>query len=193
MRKFTDWETKETAPVWIENMKGVQRILDPKEIGLMLKNRKLKSFGILIDANSSCASRYQRIHQILKEFVGDIPDQLPSSGLVCGDKERRFGVWIMPDNSSSGTVEDFLLKLIPESQKPLFQEIRENVLRVQEESPFKEHHLSKALVYSWLAIQNPPSYNLLKAFAHCSFDPMHCEASSFVNWFLNLYELNRKE
>lgn len=195
VRKHTSWgDTKETAPVWIENMEGVSKVLSSEKIGVILKNKRLQALGILIDANSSCESRFQRIGQILKEFVPNIPDQLPRGGLIeCDESARRFGVWIMPDNSSSGAMEDFLLKLVPESQKALFKKIKKNVLQITGDSTFRENHLSKALVYSWLAIQNPPSCNLLKAFGHGLFDPMHFEADLFVNWFLDLYQLDRKE
>lgn len=194
MNMHTNWgNTKETAPVWIERMEGVHRVLSAERIGVILKNRRLQSLGILIDANSSCKSRYQRIHQILKEFLPNIPDQLPRGGVIeCDDKGRRFGVWVMPDNSSTGAIEDFLLKLIPECRKPLFMEIEKNVLQIEEISPFKENHRSKSLIYSLLAIQDPPSCNFRKAFGHGLLDPMHTEANSFVNWFLTLYQLKKK-
>lgn len=93
----------------------------------------------------------------------------------------------MPNNIDSGTLETLLIDLI--SDRSLFSHINGLVESISGLAPIQHKNRDKALLYTWLAVQNPPTQDLRKAFAKGFLDPKHPKAAAFVTWFLKLYGL----
>ena len=76
--------------------------------------------GIVVDADTNIAGRWQRISQILTESGKyHVPDILPEAGMVllpCDKEDPKIGVWMMPDNQLNGMLEDFLAMLAVNDQ-----------------------------------------------------------------------------
>lgn len=193
MRKYTPWpEPKTDAPVWIQRRGGVHEVLDKDFLSVVLGASTLRTLGLIVDANSDCTSRYASIRSALHQFNFDLPRAMPSSGLIVDDaRGLRIGAWIMPNNRSAGALEDFLIGLVPESGIELLDETDKHIDAVKQKklSRFRETHLHKARLYSWLALQDPPTQDARKALYKSTLDPLHPSAQSFVDWFLKLYKL----
>ena len=118
----------------------------------------LDRVGVVVDADDSIQSRWQSIKAILqKAGYSDIPvDPDPTGTVIDHEYLPRVGVWIMPDNSLPGMLEDYLRYLVPEGD-PLFSRAIRAVDEIPlEERGFTERHRSKALIHTWLAWQDDP-------------------------------------
>ncbi|HEY8375848.1 MAG TPA: DUF3226 domain-containing protein, partial [Nannocystis sp.] len=119
---------------------------------------------------------------------------LPPEGCVaaCSRTGRRFGVWIMPDNTSAGMLETFLKYLLPDGHDALWAHAQQAATRAHDRgAPFKQAHVDKANIYTWLAWQNPPGRQLHDAVKQRILRPDSPHAEPFVAWFCRLFELAR--
>ena len=190
MRAHKDWPAdREQAPVWIDQGRSANEILAPDFLGVLLKSTTIRNLGLMFDANSNGVARYRRLREICGRTFPKIPGHLPEEGLVVeNDDGRRLGVWIMPDNVSDGALEDFLIQLISASGQPILEHATDSVARAREMgAPLRQAHAQKARLYSWLALQDPPSRNPREALYSGALDPAHPNARPFVDWFLRLY------
>jgi hypothetical protein len=198
MRGYVDWpqgkDAKEKAPVYIHIGNGAEEILREEFLSVFLKGPTLKIAGVVLDADSKPRGRYGRIRSLCLNQFPDLPPDLPADGLVIeNSQKKRFGVWIMPDNTSEGSIETFLKWLIPEQKEPTWiyaQQCVEAARRMG--CKCKDNHLEKANLYSWLAWQDPPGQSPGVAIAKKILDGQSQSASSFVAWFKNLYQLPQK-
>lgn len=113
-------DDKDKAPVWIEIGNSADEILKDGYLSAELKSRLIKTLGILFDADTKPAGRYQRVFNLCGPFFPGFPNALPKDGLVIENAadQKRFGVWIMPDNAAEGDLEMFLRYLVLMLQNP---------------------------------------------------------------------------
>ncbi|MGH9450926.1 MAG: DUF3226 domain-containing protein [Terriglobia bacterium] len=179
------------GPVLIDLGGGAEEILESAYLTTLLKTRELKIAGIMFDADSSPEKRYRAICKVCSEFFPNLPGNMPTTGLIVQNAEgKRFGVWIMPDNSSKGDLELFLRYLIPEASEPVWkyaEECVENAKRAG--APYTDSQVRKANLYTWLAWQEPPGQSPGTAITKKILDPNANMATDFINWFRDLYEL----
>lgn len=101
----------------------------------------------------------------------------------------------MPDNRTGGMLETFLAYMIRDQSQPLWKYTKEVVSQVSQskefQAPFKEAHIDKANIYTWLAWQKQPGRQLHQAIKEHILDPRypHPKAEAFFHWFKSLYEL----
>lgn len=187
-----DWEIeKGNYIVHIDPNGGYEKIIAPGVISTRLQVSGLKSLGIIVDADEEPENRWQSLRNACLESVSDLPLALPKEGLIHNTEEGiKFGIWIMPDNQLQGMLETFLSYLIRDDSDALWQ-LAQDVTQTakQQNAPFKNTHLDKAHIYTWLAWQNPPGRQLHDAIKQRILDPKHPEAQRFVSWFRTLYDL----
>jgi hypothetical protein len=110
--------------------------------------------------------------------------------LVAEHEDKRFGVWIMPDNSSAGSLETFLRHLVPDESEPIWQHALGSVTEAKRlGAQCRDVHDAKANLYTWLAWHNPPGQSPGIALTKKALDPHSPSAASFVQWFRRLYAL----
>ena len=192
MRAHISWPADQVkAPVWIDRFGSVDEILKPDHINMLMKSSNIQMLGIMVDANSNCSSRYKSIYDRFSEFFPNTPRKLPRDGMVVeNDDRRRFGVWIMPDNVSDGALEDFLIPLIPDAGQALLKHVDASVETARNVgASYRDAHANKARLYSWLALQDPPTQNPRQALYSKALDPRLPTAMPFVTWFKKLYRL----
>ena len=159
---------------------GVSNMI--KKISPQVKEIGKESLGIIADANGqdfdSPEHPWQKIKSKLEEVLnlGDVnlPERPCRKGLILRNvmlKEGptstfHVGVWLMPDNKSSGELEKFFAGLIPKDN-PTW-ELAEDYIRQYMESMGqtetrqggfdmkKPYKVSKAEVYAWLATRKKP-------------------------------------
>lgn len=182
---------KENAPVWIDIGNGAEEILTAPYISTKLKEPGLATLGLLLDADSKPAGRYDRIrHQCMSSFP-DFPEQLPHDGLVVENEDsKRLGVWIMPDNYSAGALEVFLRHLVPSESEPIWEHAMRSVLTAKNMgASCKDCHLDKSNLYTWLAWQDEPGQYPGNALTKKVLNPHSDSAVPFISWFRRLYNL----
>ena len=101
----------------IVEKEGINALLDSIEVEVDIPGRTV--LGIVLDANDNPNARWQaltdRLNRLRQEDHFDLPE-LPSrpepSGTII-EGRLRIGVWLMPDNRSTGELEDFVGSMIP--------------------------------------------------------------------------------
>lgn len=108
--------------------------------------------GIVIDANNSFDARWQAVRDRLLSANVDVPDALDPKGLII-EGIPRIGVWVMPDNSQEGQLEDFVASMIPQDDSvwPLAQQYVESI-----PEPDRPSTMITAQVHAWLAARSKP-------------------------------------
>lgn len=187
-------DNKSEFPTNIVAYDGVDDLLAAGEIETQLKTPKLQTLGIIVDANDSLDSRWRQVRNRCLAAFPELTETLPPEGLIAtNDEGIRLGVWVMPDNQTSGMLETFLSFLIPEEGDELWERTQEYVDEAKRlGAPFKEVHRDKARVHSWLAVQDPPGESLHLAVVQRMFRPDSVNCAAFVEWFIKLYELERR-
>lgn len=161
---------------------GITNMIE--DISLKIKETGREAVGILADANGYSLNNDKHPWRIIKtklEEVLDLEDVLPEQpyqkGLILSNVTLKkkpkstlhVGVWLMPDNESSGELENFFARLISESN-PTWNLARKYVseyielMRHLEDSQGgfdmeKSYKVSKVEVYAWLATRKKPGKN----------------------------------
>jgi len=180
---------KQEEPVFIRECGGYQNI-DSTLISTVLQKSGLQVLGVIVDADDNLNERWKSIRNACLESIPDIPENLPTTGLIHPINDIQFGVWIMPDNQARGMLETFLSYLIPDESEPLWQYAQNVIGEAQNQgATFINSHFDKAQIYTWLAWQDPPGRQLHNAVMEKILNPNHPQAKPFVNWFKQLYDL----
>ncbi len=84
--------------------------------------------GILVDANDDMRTRWKELTNRLRRVDIQSP-QFPNPDGTIIESQPRIGIWIMPDNSSAGELEDFVVRMIPDEDQvwPLSQRYIEKI------------------------------------------------------------------
>lgn len=140
----------------IEAKNGIEPLLD--SIEWQVKVPDLKSLGILVDANDDPGGRWQAVTVRLRRAGAEPPSgPVPSGVIIEGTLHiPRIGVWMMPDNVSSGELEDFIAAMIPDGD-PIWPRSQSYVEDIPEtHRKFKPPKTLRAQVHAWLAAREDP-------------------------------------
>ncbi len=127
-----------------------------RAIGPRIKESGRLVVGILADANSDPAARWEEIEgRLRKADVEPAPNMDRTNGTVIEGKPR-VGIWMMPDNRSIGELEDFVADLIPEGDPvwPMATRYIEDI--PPDVRKFKSGKIMKAKIHAWLAARKQP-------------------------------------
>ncbi len=184
-------QTASQAPVFIAPYDGIDNLLSESFIDTELKASGLQSLGIIADADDDAIAQWHRIRRRCLPHFPNIPDELPATGLIQSNKHGiKLGIWMMPDNCLHGMLETFLAYLVPSTSQPLWTYATEAVAEAKIlGAPYRDAHLDKANIYTWLAWQDPPGRQLHQAIIERILDPQSSHTSGFVDWFRSLYDL----
>jgi hypothetical protein len=146
--------------------------------------------GIVIDADVTLAQRWQSVRDALVPRYGErrVPEGPVTDGFILdrdGVWTKRCGVWVMPDNTQGGMLENFLLALIPAGDALLGH--ARQVVATLPETRFIQEHQAKAEVHTWLAWQEEPGTPLGLALARRYLDADHALARRFHDWLVRLF------
>ena len=185
------WPDPPASPVFIEPYGSVDEILKPEVIALEIGASGLEALGVVVDANGAAGARWDDVRTWCSSEFADLPEQIPAAGLeLVHSSGPRFGVWIMPDNQLTGMLEDFLVRLIPDDSRPLYDLATKSVADAKRNgAPFRDVHVRKAEIHTWLAWQDPPNLRLHEAVEHTVLDPARAESRTFANWFRSLFRV----
>lgn len=159
---------------------------------LLKSSNTLTKLWVVIDADTHFERAWQSVKDILLrsgKYSFDSKMAMPSGGLIVEPDDPgdlTIGVWIMPNNTDVGMLEDFMLRLIPEGDT-LIGRVERNVSELnaeREKHPglFKEVHYSKARIHTWLAWHDVPGESLSVAVQKRLFAIDNDLCHSFAEW-----------
>ena len=116
-----------------------------------MKVDRREALGIMLDANDALSDRWRRTLNHLQGFTDvPLPEQPGKSGTIIYS-EPKVGIWLMPDNRSSGELENFIRTLIPDND-PIWP----RAVNYIDGIPNFKHKELKAQVHAWLATCKRP-------------------------------------
>lgn len=146
---------------------GVQNVLDYLSQQLRITG-DLKRLGVVVDADLDFAARWQSLRDILiKAGYTNAPKQAEPLGLILEhatspEEKPRVGIWIMPNNRDTGSMEDFFSLLLP-ARDLLWERARLCVEQIPPAERLFKGAFIKAHVHTWLAWQKKPGLPMGKA------------------------------
>ena len=170
----------------IQDKGNVDKVLD--SIGPEIRAENRRALGILVDANDDLTGRWQavtgRIHR-----VGIQPPKSPNSAgtIINTAGNPRIGIWMMPDNTSTGELEDFVAKMIPNGD-PVWPRSRCYIDGIPiTDRKFKSKKTLKAKVHAWLATREDPR-RMGAAIGAKDLDVNGPLCQKFVDWLTRLFQ-----
>lgn len=181
-----DWDDRVSVRPFVEESGGVTELLE--ELPIVLKGTYSR-VGVVLDANLSLSDRWAQLQARARRSGIELPDSPDPDGTVVQGRlpEYKVGIWLMPDNSSPGTLESFLLKLVPR-EDPIwsYADLTARTARERGGScPEKDH--PKSALHTWLAWQKEPGLPFGTALRAQVFHHESEEALRFVRWFRRLF------
>ena len=176
----------------VEKYGSVEKLIESIEVRLPLLIEEGDVVGIVIDADTDISARWQSVRDRITNIgYQNVPDQPDPGGTIldppAGTYLPRLGVWIMPNNQTSGILEDFLRFLVPQPNI-LFDHAKASVAAIPEgEQRFKPLDEPKAVIHTWLAWQKDPGLPFGTAITARFLDPNVPEANVLVAWLKRLF------
>ncbi len=172
----------------IKDCKGIEKLLE--QIPILFKSANpMNTLGIIIDADTDLASRWQSASTIFKKMGFVLPEELPKSGLIAENGDLKIGVWIMPNNNLSGMLEDFMVFLAPKND-PLLPILNEtlNDIEAKALNHYALIHKPKALIHAWLALQSDPGSPLAQGITKHYLDTDQETCKMLIDWINRLFQ-----
>ena len=150
----------------------------------------LQAIGIIVDADENLTSQWGILSESLRTHpvMRELPDESEAGGTVFPGIPR-LGIWVMPDNSNSGELEDFIYRMIPQPDKiwPRSEKYIDDIIDdiPEVDRPFPEHKSLKAKVHAWMATRSRPR----PMWSGISESDLVLEENStaFLNWLRRLF------
>lgn len=147
------------------------------------------SIGVVVDADLDLQNRWQAVRDRLEKSGYAVPVTPDPDGMIITTRRPIVGVWVMPDNALSGTLEDFARQLIMEDDD-LWPFVERSVAAIPGESRrFQQASERKAQIHTYLAWQENPGTPLGLAITKKYLQTDTALALTFVNWLKRLTTL----
>jgi len=185
-RHSFDWEDETKDRPFVHDAGGVEELLRAIPVTL---NGSYERVGIVLDANSDPTARWNQIRDRARRADVDLGNSPKASGTIVDGHcpGARIGIWLMPDNSSSGSLESFLGRLAPRTQ-PIWTYADGVTTEARRQgAPCREQDHAKSVLYTWLAWQEKPGLPFGTALKAGLFEADHEDAVRFVAWFRRLF------
>ena len=176
----------------IINKKGIDNLLGtlPTE----LKRSDLERLGIIVDANTDIEARWMALHNILiKAGDADVPAAPnPAGTIVVLEQPYRtltVGIWLMPNNTLPGMLENFVAFLVPPDD-PLWDRTGNCLQQIPEQHRrFSVAHQPKAHIHTWLAWQEEPGTPMGLAITKRYLNADAPYAQQLMDWIRRLFDI----
>ena len=170
----------------IKNAGGIDEVVKWFRAEVQEPGRKV--LGVIVDADEVLNERWKEIVSILSSKGIKTPaTPAPSGTIITSEKMYpKIGIWIMPDNRSSGELEDFAIQMIKNDDEvmPLAQNYIDSIPVGQRE--FRKNKRTKVELFAWLANAHKPG----RIGASISTGKLKIDNSiskEFANWLTRLF------
>ncbi len=112
--------------------------------------------AIVVDADLDLVARWNAVRHQLRQAGYETPAIPTADGLILTNRRPAVGVWLMPNNSVPGALEDFAARLIPPDD-PLWP----LAMKAVDDIPVTERRFTatrKAEIHTYLAWQEEPEH-----------------------------------
>lgn len=153
------------------------------------RRQNYEAIGIVLDAdNPDVTTRWQQLCDQSELQAYPLPSAPePDGTIIDGPPDHpRLGIWLMPDNSNPGMLEDFLLRLAHSDGRAAARQTVAGV-RGQPWAPFRDAHHSKAVIHTYLAWQDEPGKPLGQSITSHALRPHTPIAQTFTAWLTRLF------
>ena len=170
----------------VRSLNGVQGVLGALRQEVNLRGNP--PVGVIVDADADISERWMEIVSNLGAAKTLAPKEPEAEGTVIIQAAGlpRIGIWIMPDNQSTGELEDFVIDMIPDGDAiwPTSVNYIETIPTIERQ--FTEHKTDRAKLYAWLATRkHPPHIGAAIRDGYLHTDTARCQ--SFALWLRRLY------
>lgn len=176
-------------PFVIAEKEGKPRLLEDIRIEATTPNRL--AVGFIVDADVNAIDTWQSVRNRLGTANIRAPSALDQSGVViepATEFDPRIGIWIMPDNSSPGELEDFVAEMVP-GNDTVWPKSKSYILNITEsERRFSEKKTTRAIVHAWLAAREDPR-QMGTAIRSSDLEITGELCQRFVGWLERLFQL----
>lgn len=172
----------------IHDLQGVENLLE--SLPVRIRASEGGAVGAVLDADTSLADRWRGIRDRMERLgYTDVPaDPAPEGTILmppAGTLLPRVGIWLMPDNSTSGILEDFLRFLVPPEDRLI--KTAEQTIDHLPDKRFPDKDRSKALMHTWLAWREEPGKPFGQAITARYLDADVPLANVFIQWLQTLF------
>lgn len=195
------WLIYRADPVFgIHECGSDDKVLDSLASRIVSTRPRQRVLGLILDADIEGLRPDQVIQSRLDQLVARVgtyyplPPVFPEQGLILdplarpeADRLPRLGVWLMPNNKACGMFEDLLMASLSDhvatyTTTVVKQSKADGIAR------FKDVHLSKAVIRTYLAWQDPPDIQYLGlAIKRGTFENIEAECQHFIQWLEQLF------
>ena len=170
----------------IKNKEGIEKLLDTLDVELIAGS--LERLAIVVDADIAPEKRWTQIRNILTASgYTNAPLVIGMSGTIFEQQGKRIGIWIMPDNSAAGMLEDFVRLLTPPGDDLLlFAEECVDEVMVRDRR-FPVSHRSKAIIHTWLSWQKEPGTPLGLAIKNRELNASSPTVQPLLEWLSQMF------
>jgi hypothetical protein len=145
--------------------------------------------GLVIDADRpDLGGRWESIRAKLAHYQYDFPNSPAPEGTIIEPniETSRLGFWLMPNNQCSGMLEDFCSEMIELSVLSRVKDCVE-IAKKKGITSFKDSHFAKAVVHTYLALQDEPGRPLGQSITTNVLRADTPTTQAFVDWLNRLY------
>ena len=172
----------------IRDRDNVEQLLE--SVGGELNSPGLLALGILVDADTNPAARWDAVkYRLLEEGIRDLDQPNTNGVVVTTEGKPRVGIWLMPDNELSGELENFIEEMIPAGD-PVWPLAQNYIAQIPpEDRKFTENKELRAKIHAWLATrEDPRQMGLAIRTRDLEVDGALCR--NFLAWLTNLFGEN---
>lgn len=189
LRHGYDWEDAGRLRPYVQAFDGVEKLLAalPQE----LKSSGVQRLGVVVDVDAQPGGRWQALCDRVAQAGVALPAQPDPDGTRVAGRlpGTELGLWLMPDNRTSGTLEHFVETLVPAAD-PCWSDAQHSARQAQArygEKGCAEVDLQKSGLYTWLAWQREPGRPFGTALTAHFLGHDSPQALAFVGWFQRLF------
>ena len=167
----------------IRDKGGIEGLLE--DIGAEILAPSRKAVGILVDANDDLDARWNAVANRLREESIEVPNSREPTGTII-DSNPRVGIWLMPNNTSPGELENFVSEMIPDDD-PVWPLSKGYIDSIPEADRKFKKNILRAKIHAWLATREEPRKMGSAIYAQdLRVDgPL---STAFANWLRQLFE-----
>ncbi len=180
------WKSRhgDSTPFKIIDKRGIDNLLASIYLEFSAYDREI--IGILIDANDDPDGRWKELSSQLENHLKfQVPMKPERLGTIIDD-QPRVGVWMMPNNDSSGELENFIHTLIPD-EDPIWPRSCDYIDEIPPiDRRFSPHKKLRAQIHAWLATRKRPR-PMGTAIGYGDLDVHQSSANEFYEWLRRLF------
>ncbi len=177
------------------------KVLDSLAARIVSARPRQRVLGLILDADIEDVSPEQVIQARLDQVAAragayyPLPNGFPERGLILDPipglpetaRLPKLGVWLMPNNRAYGMFEDLLMGSLS-NRVAGYTAAAVKQAKADGIAKFKDTHLSKAVIRTYMAWQDPPDIQYLGlAIKRRAFENIEAECSQFVHWLERLF------